>query len=216
MSIFVIGAHGQIGQMLTKELHQSGKDVVASVRNETQAAEFAKLGIASRTFNLLSMPDTMEKAFKGIGTIVFTAGSGGKTGYDATLNIDLDGAVKTMIAAKKAGVSHYIMVSAIGMNDREFWVTTNEQPYFAAKYYADDWLIHRSELNYTILRPGILTNDIATGKVDFHPNVSNLGTITREDVAAIIAHLVDCSGENQIIEATNGLIPIDKAIEQLK
>ncbi|MDA5388396.1 SDR family oxidoreductase [Loigolactobacillus backii] len=212
MTVFVVGAHGQIGQMVTAKLHQAGQDVIAGIRDSEQAALFTKIGVKSRQFDLLDLPETMAAAFSDCDTVIFTACSGGKTGYDGTLNIDLDGAVKTMTAAKLAGVKHYLMVSAMGTADRTFWPQSGIRPYYVAKYYADEWLINRSQLNYTILRPGALTNDPATGLVTVDPDKSAGKSITREDVAEVLVQLVIKPANEKIITVVNGATPILKAL----
>ena len=83
--------------------------------------------------------------------------------------IDRDGAVKAIKAAKESGVHRFIMISAIKSDVRSFWSDNTpaagpQNYYYAAKYYADQWLLH-SSLDYTILRPVALTNQQATGKI---------------------------------------------------
>src|SRR5699024_1253914 len=109
--------------------------------------------------------------------------SGGKTGSDMTILDDLDGAVKSMQAAEIAGVKRYVMVSAIFAEDRTKWISI--KPYYAAKFYADEWLRHRTALDYTILEPGALTFEPGTGQVTTKIPEEG-GSISRTDVAAAI------------------------------
>jgi len=112
MTTFIVGAHGQIGQLLTKQLAATGETVLAGIRDTKQADTLSALGGQPRQFDLTALPQEQAAAFKDVDNVVFTAGSGGATGYDGTLEIDLDGAVKTMIAAEQAGVKRYVIVSA--------------------------------------------------------------------------------------------------------
>lgn len=123
------------------------------------------------------------EAAKGCDAIVFTAGSGGSTGADQTLLIDLDGAVKTVEAAELLGIKRFIMVSAFQANNRENWSEVIK-PYYVAKHYADRALLN-SELTYTIIRPGGLVNEPGTGHVNAAEKLER-GSIAREDVAATI------------------------------
>ena len=152
MKVLVVGANGQIGKQLVKLLHESNEfSVRALVRTSEQQKAFDKVGIETALGNLEETVEQLESAVKGCDAVVFTAGSGGKTGYDKTLLIDLDGAVKMMEATKNAGVERFLMVSALQAHHRQNW---NEQikPYYVAKHYADRILME-SGLTYTIIRP---------------------------------------------------------------
>ncbi|MGD6940406.1 SDR family oxidoreductase [Cytobacillus gottheilii] len=201
MNVLVVGAHGQIGQFVVKKLaeHQNFS-VKAMVRKEEQKEELSKLGAEPVLASLHGSVEHIADAAEGCDAIVFTAGSGGQTGFDQTLLIDLDGAVKTIEAAEKAGIKRFIMVSALQAHNRENW---NEQikPYYVAKYYADKHL-EASGLDYTIIRPGGLTNEEATGKITAAENIHG-GMIPREDVASVIVAALE---KNQLIKRSFDLI----------
>lgn len=110
------------------------------VRKQEQADAYQKQGVETILADLEGTVDSIAEAAKGCDAIVFTAGSGGKTGYEKTLLIDLDGAGKTIEAAEKAGIDRFIMVSAIQANNRKSW-HDNILPYYAAKHYADRVLV---------------------------------------------------------------------------
>src|SRR5690625_7201607 len=90
-----------------------------------------------------------------------------------------------MEAAEKAGVKRYIMVSAFQAHNRESWKESPIKPYMVAKHYADRMLV-ASRLNYTIIRPGLLTNDPSSGKVKVDENLTSIDAIPREDVAKTV------------------------------
>ncbi|HWO97822.1 MAG TPA: SDR family oxidoreductase [Bacillus sp. (in: firmicutes)] len=214
MKVFVVGANGQIGQHLIHLLRESSNHTVkAMVRREEQAASFEKLGVETAVANLEGSVDEIAEAAKGCEAIVFTAGSGGHTGADKTLLIDLDGAVKTIEAAEKLGIKRFIMVSALQAHRRENW---NEKikPYYAAKHYADR-MLEQSTLTYTIIRPGGLLNEPGTGKVSAAENLDR-GFIPREDVASTIMmvlnekHTFNCS-----FDLVSGEDPISDALKMI-
>lgn len=189
MNILVIGANGQIGKQVISQLKDDKEHTVrAMVRKEEQADAFNKAGVEPVLANLEGTVEELAEAMKGSDAIVFTAGSGGSTGLDKTLLIDLDGAVKTMEAAEQAGISRYIMVSALYAEDRTSW-PEQIKPYYVAKHYADKQL-ERSSLQYTILRPGGLLNEPGRGKVttDIEQGESS---IPREDVAKVIVAVLN-------------------------
>ncbi|WCM60735.1 SDR family oxidoreductase [Paenibacillus polymyxa] len=189
MKVLVVGSNGQIGQRLIQLLKESKEHTVrAMVRKKEQADAYEKQGVETVLADLEGTVGSIIEAAKGCDAIVFTAGSGGKTGDDKTLLIDLDGAGKTIDAAEKAGIDRFIMVSAIQANNRENW-HDNILPYYAAKHYADR-VLESSSLNYTIIRPGILLNETGTGKVAAAENIA-YGSIPREDVARAVVAALD-------------------------
>jgi uncharacterized protein YbjT (DUF2867 family) len=214
VKILVIGANGQIGKHLVNLIQNSSDHTVtAMVRKEEQVKEFNDKGVQARLVSLEDSVDAIAKAMEGCNAVVFTAGSGGKTGADKTLLVDLDGAVKTVEAAEKVGVTRFIMVSALQANNRENW---NEKirHYYVAKHYADRALLS-SSLNYTIVRPGGLLNEPGTGRIAAGEKIER-STIPREDVArTIFASLEEentfrksfdlVSGDDEIEDALKGI-----------
>lgn len=213
-TVLIIGAHGKIGKILTEKLKKfSGFKPVALFRKEEQKTYFEELGVEYR---VVSLEDTVEKlteAIKGIDAVVFTAGSGGNTGYDKTLAVDLDGAVKAMEAAETAGVSRFVMVSAMNAGKREVWNTSKIKPYYIAKHYADRFLA-ASELKFTILRPGRLFDKPGTGRITMTDPQAREG-VPREDVAeTILETLRHDNTIGQIIEFNEGKTPIEEAVRK--
>ncbi|MGG1687469.1 SDR family oxidoreductase [Pseudalkalibacillus sp. NRS-1564] len=184
MNVLVIGANGQVGQKVVNLL-DNNKDhsLKAMVRKKEQADELANRGIESVVASLEDSVDTISEAMKGSDAVIFAAGSGGSTGSDKTLLVDLDGAVKTIEAAEKLGIKRYVMLSALQAHNRENW-SEALLPYYAAKHYADKAL-EASSLDYTIVRPGGLLNEEGTGKVSIAENLGR-GSIPRDDVAEVI------------------------------
>ncbi|MGF9969153.1 MULTISPECIES: SDR family oxidoreductase [unclassified Bacillus (in: firmicutes)] len=214
MKVFLIGANGQIGQRLVS-LFQDNPDhsIRAMVRKEEQKASLEAAGAEAVLANLEGSPEEIAAAAKGCDAIIFTAGSGGSTGYDKTLLVDLDGAAKAIEAAAIAGIKRFIMVSALQAHHRENW---NEalKPYYVAKHYADK-ILEASGLTYTIIRPGGLRNEPGMGTVSAAKNLER-GFISRDDVAkTVIASLDEKNTENRAFDLTEGDIPIAEALKKL-
>ncbi|MGE7365059.1 SDR family oxidoreductase [Desemzia incerta] len=219
MKVLVVGANGKIGKQLVNLLNESETHSVrAFVRKEEQAKELESNGIETHLGDLEGSVSDLEEAVKGTDAVVFTAGSGGSTGADKTLLIDLDGAVKVIEAAKNVGVDRFLMVSAFGADQREKW---NEEikSYYVAKYYADKELM-QSGLNYTIVRPGGLTDDASKGKVVVSDNMqladSDDWTIPREDVAKVVFESLDNEKTYyKAFDLVSGEQSIEEALDQL-
>lgn len=213
-NVLVFGANGQIGRNLVEQLKNSEDfNPIAFVRKEDQVESFEKQDVEARLGNLEDSVEAIKDLMENVDQVVFTAGSGGSTGADKTMMIDLDGAIKTMDATKESGIKRYVIVSAFNADDRSNW-SEDAAYYFAAKHYADRYL-QNSGLDYTILRPGMLTNDEGTGKV----TVVKEGTpddmdIPRPDVARFILEALRndnsinkaydlVGGDTDISDATN-------------
>lgn len=205
--ILVIGAHGQVGQQIVARLNQNSEQVLAGVRNANQFSEYDDYKhVTPVQFDLTATPEAMTQFLKDyqVQQIIFTAGSGGQTGDDKTLIIDLDGAIKTMKAAVDADVKRYVMVSAMGADDRSFWSQSGLHPYYIAKHYADAYL-KQSGLDYTIVRPAALTNDDAQNQVAVVTKRQAGMQIARGDVANfVVATLDNPESIHQIYSITAG------------
>jgi nucleoside-diphosphate-sugar epimerase len=214
-NILIIGAHGKIGQLLSNKLsHSSIYRPTAFIRKESQKSDFNSDNLDFLLGNLEESVDDLKKKFDGYDAIVFTAGSGGSTGAEKTLTIDLEGAVRTIEAAKMSGINRYLMVSAAGSDDRSFWdKAEGMKPYYIAKHYADE-MLKQSTLNYTILRPVMLTDNDGTGKLKASETMEGLNReISREDVATAIVHLLDREDTyGKVIEMSEGEHSIEDAI----
>lgn len=190
MKVLVVGANGQIGQHVVNQLHEtSGVSVRAMVRKKDQQSALLKRGIDAVCVDLEEDVPSMMDAYKGIDAVIFTAGSGPNTGADKTVTIDLDGAIKTIEAAKEQGVKRYVMVSSFDTTRAAIQAAPeNFKPYVVAKHYADDWL-RRSGLDFTIVHPGRLTNEPARESVTIKETV-DIGNIPRADVASVLVETV--------------------------
>lgn len=213
MDILVVGANGQVARHVLTKLKELGHSAVAMIRKEEQAEELLKLG-AARTV-VADLEGDISAAFTGVDAVIFAAGSGGHTGADKTILIDLWGAVKTIDEAEKHGIKRFVMLSSIGTVDPD--KSDRIRHYLVAKKLADDHL-KRSGLDYTIVRPGSLTNDPAQGKIKLEPEIKvRDNTITREDVAIVLANVVERDQTiHKTFEILNGDTPIAEALEALE
>jgi len=216
MKVFLIGANGKVGKHIVKLLEASNKhELIAMVRSEEQAEQLKQSGVNAVVANLEDNVKQLVQAIKGSEAVIFSAGSGGKTGADKTLLVDLDGAVKSMEAAEQVGVKRYVMVSAYKAYDRQSWKESPIKPYFVAKHYADREL-RASNLNYTIIGPGILTNEPGTGKVAVGEIVEKT-SIPREDVARVVVASLDQEKTyKKTIELVSGETSIEEALRSME
>ncbi|MFC6323984.1 SDR family oxidoreductase [Companilactobacillus baiquanensis] len=189
MKVLIIGAHGKVGHLLIGELQSKNIDFVAGLRSKEQIKAYQDNNIPTQFLDLTASLDDITKSVKesGADVLLFSAGAGG-AGYDLTIQIDLDGAIKTMMVAEALGIKRYIMVSSIFSDNRDKWDASGIKPYMIAKHYADVHL-RGTDLDYTIIHPGALTNDESTGKIkSLGENES--GSIPRIDVAKSLVEIL--------------------------
>lgn len=209
MTTLIIGANGQIGRLLIEELVAEGERPRAMIRDPGQAADLEAMGAEPVVADL---EGDFAHALAGADRVVFTAGSGPKTGPDKTILVDLWGAMKAVDAARGAGVEHFVMVSSRGAEDPENG-PQKIKPYSVCKKVADDYLM-ASGVTFTILRPGRLTDDPATdGVTTSRPDDPNEQWITRHDVArAIVFCLADERTRGEVYPLFHGEQSLDEAL----
>lgn len=212
--IFVIGGAGNVGSRLVALLAARGDTALAMHRKPEQANRLAALGAKPVLGNLAELDAAGLAALAtGSDAIVFTAGAGG-AGMDITNAIDGDGLEKAVEAAHLAGIRRFVLVSAFPEAGRGREPSEGFENYMRVKKIADAHLV-ASGLDWTILRPGTLTDEPGTGLVSADYALP-YGAVTRDDVAATLAAILATTGLHHIIiELTHGTDAIADAIERL-
>ncbi|MET9359633.1 NAD(P)H-binding protein [Streptomyces sp. NPDC006632] len=211
MDVFIIGITGKVGGLLARELVSGGDAVHGLVRRDEQRPALAALSVDATVGDLAGMSvEALAAAFGDADTVVFAAGSNGGSAQD-TKAIDGDGVVKAIEAARRAGVERLALVSVLPESWRERDLGEEVEYYFAVKKEADIAL-SRSDLDWVILRPSLLVDDVGTGTVSLGPAESH-GEIARADVAATLAAVLrEPRIARQILELDEGPVPIREAV----
>jgi uncharacterized protein YbjT (DUF2867 family) len=212
VEVIVAGAHGQIGQRLVRRLAGAGHRVRGLVRREQQAARIEELGGEPLVVDLEGEVDPA------IGddaeAMVFTAGAGPGSGAERKRTLDYGGAVKLIEAAEARGVPRYVMVSAMGAANPEAG-PESMLPYLRAKAAADERLV-KSALDWTIVRPGVLTDEPGRGTVDAAERLGRRDEIPRDDVAEVlVACLEEPATSRRTFEVLSGPTPVREALRAL-
>ncbi|WP_368504631.1 SDR family oxidoreductase [Alkalihalophilus sp. As8PL] len=212
MNVLVVGANGNVAKQAITELSQTNHKAIAMIRDEKQTE--ALLDAGADQVVIADLEDGIDHAFDGVDAVIFAAGSGGHTGADKTILIDMWGAMKVVDAAKKYQVKRFVMLSSMGTVDPDS--SDRIKPYLVAKKVADDYL-KQSGLSYTIVRPGSLTDDEATGNIKLEHEIEVRDTtITRADVAKVLAGVVDrVNTFGKTFEILNGDTPIEDALDRV-
>ncbi len=208
MKVFVAGASGRVGAQLVKDLVAQGHEVVAASRHpEALAADH----VQPLVFDFHKEASQMEADIAGCDVVYFVAGSRGKD----LLQTDAFGAVKLMQACEAVGIKRYIMLSSLFTLEPERWA---QEPglaeitdYNIAKMFADEWLIHNTTLDYTIVQASLLTEEAPTGKISISPQHEAHNPIP--DVAQVLADVLPLKNTyGKVIMMTSGDTPIEEAL----
>lgn len=203
-NILIAGANGTTGKIIVELLKDSVVyRPIAMVRKQEQRDYFEKDNIS---VVLADLEKDLSQVVKNIHKVIFAAGSKGKN----VIGVDQDGAIRLVDAAKDAGIKKFVMLSTMGADNPS--ASEVMEDYLKAKQNADEHL-KASGLDYTIVRPGALTDEKGTGKIHLMEKLENHGSITRADVAkTLIEVLEDNAMQNQVFEILAGQTPIKKAI----
>jgi uncharacterized protein YbjT (DUF2867 family) len=213
MDVFVAGGHGKIGLRLLSLSAARGDRARGLIRKPEQAGDLEAVG-AEPVVADWEAGDDITPLVAGADAVVFAAGAGPGSGPERKRTVDYGGAVKLLEAAQANGVSRYVIVSSMGADDPAS-APESMRPYQEAKAAADQALID-SGLDYTIVRPGGLTDDPGTGLVDAAPKLGRSGSIPRDDVAAVLLAALDEPGTiGKTFELLSGDTPIAEAIRAL-
>ncbi|GAF66742.1 NAD dependent epimerase/dehydratase [Bacillus sp. TS-2] len=212
MNILVVGANGQVAKETIKELKAQGHQVKAMIRNEEQSDLLKKQG--ADEIVIADLEKDITHAFVDVDGVIFAAGSGGKTGADKTILIDLWGAMKVIDQTVAHSIKRFVMLSSMGTVDPD--KSDQIRHYLVAKKLADDYL-KQTDLDYTIVRPGSLTNDKPTHQIKLEEEIEvRDNTITRADVASVLVAVLEKENTYQkTFEILNGDVDINTAIEQI-
>ena len=203
-NVLVAGANGTTGRIIIDLLRKSEVyQPIAMVRKQDQKDHFEKEDISTV---LADLEEDLSHAVKKADKVIFAAGSKGKN----IIGVDQEGAKRLIDAAKEAGLEKFVMLSSMGADKPA--ESDDLEDYLRAKQNADNHL-RLSGLNYSIVRPGLLTDDDGTDKIQLKEKLQIKGSISRADVAKTLVEVLEEDvRQNQIFEILSGDVPIEKAV----
>ena len=211
MDVAIAGGHGKIALQLGRLLAEDVNRVRGIIRKPEQAADLEAAGVEPVVFDLEhASADEIVPALDGADAAVFAAGAGPGSGAARKLTMDRDGAVKLIDACREARIGRYVMISAMGARPG---ITGDDvfQVYLRAKFEADEAL-RRSGLDYTVVRPGLLTDDRPTGQIALGEELAR-GSVPRADVAATLELVLPAANTvGKTLDLVGGTIPIAEAV----
>ena len=217
MRVVIAGGHGKIALLLERLLAERGDQAVGLIRNPAHVADVQKAGAEAVICDLeAASAEDVAVLLSGADAVVFAAGAGAGSGAPRKDSVDRGASVLMADAAERAGVRRFVQVSSMGTGQPprpgtdEVWAA-----YITAKTAAEDDLRAR-DLDWTILRPGRLTDAPPTGGIRLAPPPVPRDTVSRADVAAVIAALLDNPGtRHQTLELVGGDTPVATAVHSI-
>ncbi|MEV0602695.1 NAD(P)H-binding protein [Streptomyces sp. NPDC050315] len=214
MRIVIAGGHGQIALRLERLLAARGDEVSGIIRRTEQAGDLLAAGAEPVVCDLESATvEQIARHLEGADAAVFAAGAGPGSGAERKETVDRAAATLFADAAEAAGVRRFLVVSSMGA-DREPPEGTDPvfAAYLRAKGAADEDVRARAGLDWTILRPGRLTDDAGTGRVRLAESTGR-SDVTRDDVAAVLVALLDePKTAGRTLELIGGDVPVEDAV----
>ncbi|WP_060889012.1 SDR family oxidoreductase [Streptomyces scabiei] len=215
MRIVIAGGHGQIALRLERLLAARGHEVAGIIRRAEQSDDLRAAGAEPVLCDLESASvEEVAAHLRGADAAVFAAGSGPGSGAGRKDTVDRGAAVLFADAAVRAGVRRHLVVSSMGADpahegDEIFDV------YQRAKGEADAYVRGLDALDWTILRPGMLTDDAGTGLVRLEASTGR-GPVPRDDVAATLAELLETPATAGLtLELVSGSTPVSVAVKSV-
>ena len=217
MRVVIAGGHGKIALLLEHLLAERGDQAVGLIRNPAHIADVQKTGAEAVVCDLeAASAEDVAVLLSGADAVVFAAGAGPGSGAPRKDSVNRGASVLMAEAAERAGVRRFVQISAMGTGQPprpgadEVWAA-----YITAKTAAEDDLRAR-DLDWTILRPGRLTDAPPTGRIRLAPPPVPRDTVPRADVAAVIAALLDNpSTRHQTLELVGGDSPVAAAVPSI-
>jgi uncharacterized protein YbjT (DUF2867 family) len=216
VKVLVAGAHGKTARRLVRMLAEDGHEVRGLVRKEDQLPDVEADGAEPVLVDLEEeeVEGAVGEAVEGCDAIIFAAGAGPGSGAARKETMDYGGAAKLVEAAEKHGVRRYLMLSSMGAGNPEGG-SEAMRPYLSAKARADERL-QESGLDYMIIRPGSLTDEEGTGRIEAAQSLGRRGEISREDVARTFADALEMRNTyGKTFEILAGDTPIREALQRI-
>lgn len=208
----VAGASGGVGKAIVERLALEGVPTKALVRDPYKAASSLpgpERGVELRQIDVtqyMGIPEALQE------TDVLLIAIGTKPALDpfGPFNVDYQGTVNLITAAKQAGVKKVVLVTSVGTDEPFFPLNLLWGVLFWKKRAEE--ALQRSGLDYTIIRPGGLVDAargshkmggiVAAGPNTFGlPPKSQPGSILRRQVADIcVEALVEDAAKNRVFE----------------
>jgi uncharacterized protein YbjT (DUF2867 family) len=219
VQVVIAGGHGKIGLRLAALLAGRGDVVTGVVRNPEHVADLERAGATPVVLDLeATRAGDLAAALTGADAVVFAAGAGPGSGVARKDTVDRAAAELLAEAARLAGVRRYLLVSSAGVDDPpapgsdDVWTA-----YLAAKRAAEEAIRTADHLDWTILRPGSLTDDPGVGRVLLAPPPVAHGSVSRDDTAAVLAALLDAPGTaGKVLELREGDAEVHEAVAGVK
>lgn len=190
--VLVAGATGGTGQEVVDQALDKGYIVRALVRDEAKARMLFGDRVQYAVGDVRE-PRSLKRAVKGVDQVISALGANvQRDPENSPERVDYAGVKALAEAAKAAGVSQFILVSSMGVTHPDHQLNAMLDNILSWKLKGED-AVRATGINYTIVRPGELTNEPAGRRgvrIMQGDPVGGEGTVSRGDVAAILVSAI--------------------------
>ncbi len=206
LKVLVIGANGKTATRVVRILKASSHEPLAMIRDPSQREKFDQMTVATV---MADLEYPIDHAVAGCDAVIFAAGSGGHTGKDKTVLVDHIGAIRSIVTAQVHGAKRFVMLSAMNANVHS---QSRIAHYHRAKAHADNYL-RESDLDYTIICPGGLTEEAGTGTVAVSDQLDGQGKTSRDNLAVALVKCLEMDNTlRRSFSLLEGQTPLDQAL----
>ena len=199
MQVLVVGATGQTGKHIVKDLVKRNIAVTALVRNLEKAQELLPSGV-DFLLGDVTQPDTIIEAISHCNALICATGATPSFNFTDPYQVDYQGTKNLVNLAQENNIEHFVIVSSLCVSKffhplNLFWLI------LFWKKQAETYL-QQSGLTYTIVRPGGLKNEDNTEQIVMSPADTLFeGSIPRQKVAEVcVEALLNNDAKNKIVE----------------
>ncbi|MBT2679695.1 NAD(P)H-binding protein [Bacillus sp. ISL-35] len=209
MKVIVFGAHSSVGELVINKLMKNGYPSCAVISNENQIETLKKLGANELVIYEEKLLPTL---FHGYDAVIYLTGINPRAKAGRTVLVDHESVIQTVKQAEQQGVQRFVMMSAITANE----ATGDESRNIGAKEMPDE-LLRQSNLTYTVIQPGAVTDKPGDGKISAAITLeANNAEISREDLADVLVMSLEAETTfNKTFEVADGDTVITKALSSL-
>jgi uncharacterized protein YbjT (DUF2867 family) len=185
--VIVAGATGRTGRLIVAELLNRGYSVRALARSAANATLPHQEGMEIAEADLAA-PESLERSLSGATFLISAIGS--KKPFSSKENnaVDNMGNQNLAKAALKKGLQHMVVISSIGAGDSRYAINLLFRllmtPVLRMKEKSEEF-IRGCGINYTIIRPGGLSDKELPGKVSFGEGGKISGMVSRQEIAKV-------------------------------
>jgi putative NADH-flavin reductase len=183
MRLLVIGATGKTGRAIVEQAKARGHSVTTFGRSDANDVVGSPMDV-----------DALAAAMRGHDAVLSAIGAGGL----GRTSVRADSARAVIAAMQRTAVRRFIVMSSTLVDAHQALLMRFLAATLAHGHASDqrsmEKIVTASDVDWTIVRPPVLTNGPLTGRVELATSESGEGSVSRNDVAKLMLDLAEGGG----------------------